>query len=233
LKQDLTIEITYRVSSLGIRIAYATIEGVSVSKDNAEIEKYLSEVVSQTRERYVLESLKKNPVIRAYRNFFWRIGIDPTKTRPSSEALIRRILRGRPVPRINNVVDSGNLASIVTLVPIGLYDIAKINGKLSLRMAKKGEKFEPIGSKVEELTGKEPVLADEMKVIHLYPHRDSERTKIDENTEKVLVVACGVPGVESSLLMKATNLTLELISRYAGGEIGQKPSWAKKSPQNF
>jgi len=229
LRPGLTIEVTREASSLGARIVYATIEGVSVSKGNPGIERYLSEVVSQIRKRYALESLKENPVIRAYRDFFWRIGIDPTKTRPSSEALIRRILKGRPVPRINNVVDSGNLASIITLVPIGLYDVAKINGKLLLRMAKEGEKFEPIGSKEEELTGKEPVLADERKVIHLYPHRDSERTKIDENSKEVLVVACGVPKVESSLLLEATNLTLELITRFAGGKIGQEPSWAPTS----
>lgn len=227
--EDLTIEISPQALSLGVRIVYAIIDGVSVSRGDPELEKYLTEVVTRARGEYVLESLKDNPVIRAYRDFFWRIGIDPTKTRPSSEALMRRILKGRSIPRINNVVDSGNLASVVTLVPIGLYDVSKIEGHLSIRMAREGERFEPIGSGEEELTGKEIVLADERKVIHLYPHRDSERTKIDKNTRKVLVIACGVPGVESNLLMRAASLTLELIAKFAGGKVVQEPTLAPSS----
>lgn len=230
MTSDLTIKITPRILSLGIRIVHAVAEDVSVLKDNQEMKRYVSEVVSRIREKYALESLKDNPVIRAYRDFFWRIGIDPTKTRPSSEALIRRILKGKPIPRINNVVDSGNLASIITLVPIGLYDVSKIEGRLTLRMARAGERFEPIGSREEELTGKEPVLADERKVIHLYPHRDSERTKIDEKTKKVLIVACGVPKVDSELLMRAANLTMELIARFAGGKTVGGPTWVPESP---
>ncbi len=222
------IDITPKVLSLGVRIVYAIIKDVSISKGSLDIEEHLSEVMSEIKEKYELESLKENPIIRAYRDFFWRIGIDPTKTRPSSEALIRRILRGKPIPRINNVVDSGNIASITTLVPIGLYDAERIEGSLSLRTAKKGEKFEPIGSKEEKLTGKELVLADEKKVIHLYPHRDSERTKIDGKTKIVLVVACGVPKVDSNLLMKATRLTLELIAKFAGGKVTKEPTLLPK-----
>jgi len=218
------INITPEAFSLGVKIVYAVSDGVSISKGGSEIGHQISEIMSQIREKYSLESLKENPIIRAYRDFFWRIGIDPTKTRPSSEALLRRVLRGRQIPRINNVVDSGNLASMITLVPIGLYDVSKIEGRLSIRMAREGEKFQAIGSKEEELTGKELVIADESKVIHLYPHRDSEKTKIDEHTKRVLVVACGVPDVDVELLMRAANLTLEFITKFAGGKIIQGPT---------
>ncbi len=218
------IRASHEAISLGIRVVYAVIQGVSVFKESKEVEDYLSKLLPDIRSRFSLGSLKGDPVIRAYRDFFWRVGIDPTKTRPSSEALVRRILRGRPFPRINNVVDSGNIASIVTLVPIGLYDVSKIEGSLILRIARKGERFEPIGSREEILTGREPVLADERKVIHVYPHRDSERTKIDERTEEVLVVSCGVPGVHRDLLIRATRLSLELIERFAGGRVVKEPT---------
>ncbi len=221
---DVEIRITPEALSLVVKIAYAILDKASVSRENLEIKQKISEVLTNIREKYSLESLKEDPIIRAYRDFFWRIGIDPTKTRPSSEALLRRVLRRKQIPSINNVVDSGNLASMITLVPIGLYDLSKIEGKLLIRMSRKGEEFQPIGSEEEELTGKELVLADERKVIHLYPHRDSEKTKIYENTRKILVVACGVPGVDLKLLMRAVNLTLEFITKFAGGVVVQKPT---------
>jgi DNA/RNA-binding domain of Phe-tRNA-synthetase-like protein len=68
--------------------------------------------ISELRQRFRLETLKDEPVIKAYRQFYWSLGIDPTKLRPSSEALVRRCLQGTVIPRINNVVDANNLASI-------------------------------------------------------------------------------------------------------------------------
>ncbi len=61
-----------------------------------------------------LEGLKDEPIFRTYRDFFWTMGVDPTKVRPAAEALIRRILVGRSMPRINTVVDAYNLASMTT-----------------------------------------------------------------------------------------------------------------------
>jgi len=65
-----------------------------------------------------LEGLKEDPVVRAYRDFYWRLGIDPTKVRPSSEALARRALRGE-FPRVSPLVDAGNVASI----PMPLFEV--------------------------------------------------------------------------------------------------------------
>ena len=53
------------------------------------------------RKNYSLDGLKDEENIRAYRDFFWKLGIDPTKIRPAAEALIRRILGGKEIPRIN------------------------------------------------------------------------------------------------------------------------------------
>ncbi|MCS7103216.1 MAG: phenylalanine--tRNA ligase beta subunit-related protein, partial [Candidatus Korarchaeum sp.] len=163
---------------LGIFVAYGSLRGVRVSRSSSVLER----VVEEVRDLYSLESLKDHPVARAYRDFYWRIGIDPTKVRPSGEALVRRILRGERVPSVNSVVDAGNAASALTLVPIGLYDMSKIVGKLELRLAKPGEVFQLIGGGERKLEGGEPVLADEEGPIFLYPHRDCERTKIREDT---------------------------------------------------
>ncbi len=209
------IAVRDEAAALGIFVAYASVEGVRVGPTTDD--SFMREAAEELRSRYTLQSLREDPVVRAYRDFYWRIGIDPTKTRPSSEAMVRRVLKGGSFPKINNVVDAGNVASALTLVPIGLYDLDKVSGRLEIRLARKGEVFRPIGGGEEVLKGGEPVLADDEEVLFLYPHRDSRKTMITESTRRVLVVGAGVPGVEVPRVRKATNLSVELITRNAGG----------------
>ena len=209
------IVLTDEAASLGIFVAHTAVYGVRVSSSGET--DFLREAEEEIRKNHTLQTLKNDLVVRAYRDFYWRIGIDPTKTRPSSEAMVRRVLRGKGFPRINNVVDACNVASALTLVPIGLYDIDKIEGRLELRLSREGEVFRPIGGGEEVLKGGEPVLADEKDILFLYPHRDSRKTMVTESTERVLIVAAGVPGVEMPRVRRAANLTAELIIRAAGG----------------
>ena len=160
---------------------------------------------------YTLENLKDNPIIRAYRDFYWKIGIDPTKIRPSSEALVRRILSGSSIPMINNVVDAGNLASIETLIPIGLYDLDKMVGEPVLRFARHGEEFIDITGRVRKIESNTIVLADDIGLIHIFPHRDSLRTMIQWDTKRVLIVACGVENVPNSLVDYAVDRVIHYL----------------------
>jgi len=95
--------------------------------------------------------------------------------------LARRILRGKNFPRINDVVDIANAVSLMTLIPIGLYDIDRISPPLILRLSRGGEVFTGIGSKVEKLKPNVPILLDSKEtVLHIYPHRDSVVSSITE-----------------------------------------------------
>lgn len=119
----------------GIYLACRLAE-VSVKKEY-DLDPLVREVSG--RLRLSKEGLKDHPVVRAFRDFYWRIGIDPTKTRPASEALARRLLGGQGIPKINSLVDAGNLASVETMIPIGVYDFDKVMGGLTLRFAREGE----------------------------------------------------------------------------------------------
>ena len=151
-----------------VTIAYE-IEGVSVKERSDELEAFKFEAVRKFRESYRLETLKDVPPLRAYRDFFWRVGIYPTKTRPASEALLRRVIQGKDMPRINTLVDSYNIASMESLVPLAVFDADKIEGDLTMRMAVAGERFMGIGMTAEEtLTGKEVVIQDSRGLVAIY-----------------------------------------------------------------
>src|SRR5262252_5432906 len=78
-------------------------------------------------------------VTAAVRTMYKRVGLDPTKTRPSSEALLRRVRRGDPLPRINSMVDVCNWCSLEFQLPYGLYDAANVEGDIELRLGREGE----------------------------------------------------------------------------------------------
>jgi DNA/RNA-binding domain of Phe-tRNA-synthetase-like protein len=122
------------------------VRGVKVSETpDPRLEEFKEEIFAEVKQKFTLESLKDEPVFRAYRDFFWKIGIDPTKNRPAAEALIRRILGGRSIPRINTAVDAYNLASMSTCIAIAAFDIDKLDGEITMRFANNGESFLGIG----------------------------------------------------------------------------------------
>ena len=205
-----------RFPGLAARIIH--IRGVEVRPGRPELERFKAEDIERVRTRWTLEQLREHPLFRAYRDFFWRVGVDPTKTRPAAEALIRRVLRYRPLPRINTLVDSYNLASIESAIALAAFDEKGLVGELLMRAAEAGEEFLGIGmGKPVVLRGGEPVVADGERLIAIYPYRDAEACKITEGTESVLMLVCGVPNIDDETLTHAGSLAVEYVTRFCGG----------------
>ncbi len=192
------------------------IAGFDNSRYAGDLEGLEATVYEEIRRRYSLEGLKDVAVFRAYRDFFWRLGIDPTKLRPSSEALVRRILMGKSLPRINPLVDAYNLASALTGITMAAYDASKVRGELRLTWARRGEAFKAIGrSDVMMLTGSEVVLRDDASILSIYPYRDSEHSKTERITREAILVTCGVPGIDVELLREAEEAAVRFIELLA------------------
>ena len=197
------------------------IEDIKIKKEDIELEKFKEKIIEEVlKKKYDLKSLKDEITFRAYRDFFWRIGIDPTKIRPAAEALVRRILQGNPIPCINTLVDAYNLASIKTGIAIAAFDLDKLKGDIIMRFAKENEEFLGIGmEKPIKLTGKEIIISDNEKIIAIYPYRDAENTKITLETSKVLFLICGVPGITEENLINAAKITIDYVTMFCNGKI--------------
>jgi len=203
------------VRRLGIFASYVWCDGVRVEVGRPDVRVFLDSAVRSISSTYSIEGLKEHPVVRAYRNVMWRLGIDPTKVRPSSEALVRRVLRRGSIPSINSLVDICNVASMETLIPISVFDMGSVKPPLTLRRAVTNEEFVDLSGKSRRLSGREVVLADSSgRVLHLYPHKDSIHASINEGTSKVLVVSYGAPGVPKALVSGAAARTSTYIARF-------------------
>jgi DNA/RNA-binding domain of Phe-tRNA-synthetase-like protein len=151
------------------------------------------------------------PGRRLYRAF----GIDPTSTRPSSEALLRRILQGKPFPEVNSAVDVCNLCSVSFLLPIGLYDAAKICGGISLRRGRAGESFAGIRKDEVHLGGR-PALVDDLGPFG-NPTSDSLRTCVDPGTTSLLMVIFAPHEFPAALLDDHVTFARQAIARHLAG----------------
>jgi DNA/RNA-binding domain of Phe-tRNA-synthetase-like protein len=148
----------------------------------AEIEALCARMVAAHAGRPPAEIEGLAPARRLYRAF----GIDPTSTRPSSEALLRRILQGKPFPSVNSAVEVCNLCSTSFLLPIGLYDAAKISGDVTLRQGEPGESYAGIRKDLVNVAGR-PVLVDRAGPFG-NPTSDSARTCVTDDTVSLLMV---------------------------------------------
>lgn len=204
-----------------ISLGIAVISGVQQQKEkgSSELSKAIAEVVAEVKRSYSIEAVKDIQKLRAQRDFFWRMGIDPTKVRPASEALLRRILQDKGLPRVSPIVDAYNLASVKTLLTFSAFDLERIAPPLSVRFAGDGEEVRLIGNREKKLTGRELVLTDSEKILCVYVHGDVAETKVTDSTADVLLVAYGIPGMSPEELEEGMTVASEYIKRFAGGEV--------------
>lgn len=195
------------------------IRGVKAETTNTQMETLRQAVTREVRGKYRLELLKDNPTVRVYRDLFWSLNIDPTKTRPSGEALLRRVLHGKEIPRISTVVDSYNLASLKTVIPLSGFDLDTLRLPLCVRFSRQNEEFHGIGmGAASKLARKMLVLADVKRIVCIYPYRDAETTKITEKSKDIVIVGYGAPQINHSQLSDAVKTALSFIQQTADGK---------------
>ena len=164
------------------------------------------------------EGIKLQPALAATREAYKRCGKDPSRYRPSAEALRRRLLRGLELYRIDTLVDLINLVSLRTGYSIGGCDADKIQGTdLCLGVGHAEEPFEGIGRGVLNIEGL-PVWRDALGGIGT-PTSDHERTKMDVGTRHILAIINGYDG-NLECLQEAALMTQELLRKYASSDGG-------------
>ncbi len=168
---------------------------------------------AELRERLTTESLKTMPAIEATRTMYRLCGKDPSRYRPSGEALVRRTLQGKPLYHVNTVVDLINLASMVHGYSIGGFDAHRIVGDaLTLGIGRAGEPYEGIGRGPLNIEGL-PVYRDAEGGIGT-PTSDHERTKLHLGTTRLLALVNGYDGRAEAVRACADEMAA-LLTQYA------------------
>ena len=167
-------------------------------------------------------AVRANPSLEvtSVRTMYKRVGLDPTKTRPSSEALLRRVRKGDPLPRVNSMVDVCNWCSFEFQLPYGLYDADHIDGDVQLRLGRAGESYPGI-RKDDVHVADRITLADAIGPFG-NPTSDSARTMVTTATRRVLLVVFAPVEVERATLDDVVTTTAGRMHEFTGSaEVGR------------
>jgi DNA/RNA-binding domain of Phe-tRNA-synthetase-like protein len=206
------LNITMEIS--GVRVGLVEADGVTVAASSAELVREIDQRCAELRKTLTVESLAHANAITAVRAMFRQWGVDPSKYRPSSEALLRRVLRGKKLYNVSSVVDLSNLGSLETGWPYGVYNGAAISGEIHLRLGAAGEKYEGIGRRIWHLEGR-PVLADAEGPFGS-PVSDSTRTQVREGVSEILTVIYAPAMASDAAITAAAEKQTRRLSLYAG-----------------
>src|SRR5579863_9962086 len=197
-----------------VKLGVVEADGLRVAPADEALARMMDEICDRKRGEFTVETLAEAGPTRAVRAMFRAWDMDPSKYRPSSEALLRRVVQGKGLYRVSNVVDIGNLVSIETGWPLGCYDRARIRPPVVFRHGGAGERYEGIRKRTWHLEGR-PVLADPDGPFGS-PISDSTRSMITESAREILVVIYAPEGAPDSGIEAAMARLGERFAQFAG-----------------
>jgi len=197
----------------GVKLGVLEADDLHVVPVDIALAKFMNEVCDRTRRKFTLESLAEAQETRLVRAMFREWDMDPSKYRPSSEALLRRVVQGKGLYRVSNVVDICNVGSIEVGWPFGCYDRSHITAPIIFRHGAASESYEGIGKKMWHLEGR-PVLADPDGPFGS-PISDSTRSMITESAREILTVIYAPAGVSDASLERALARLSERLTQFA------------------
>jgi DNA/RNA-binding domain of Phe-tRNA-synthetase-like protein len=191
-----------------VRPGALAFDGLSVVQRDPALDGPLADAENRARAEAPAERADVRAMYKA-------VGLDPTKRRPSSEALLRRVVRGDGLPRINSLVDVCNWCSLEFQLPYGLYDLDRVEGPIVLRLGSDGEEYAGIRKDVIHVAGR-MTLADARGPFG-NPSSDSARTMVVPGATRVLVVVFCPAQVAEPHLAHVLAVTSRRILLIAGG----------------
>lgn len=199
--------------AIKIKVGSLHLTGCRVTESSKALRTVFDRVVDQARKRFTDMPLGEHPVAGGIRRLFKSLGMDPSRYRPSAEALVRRVLKNQDLYHINCIVDINNICSMESLYPLGVYDRERINGDVNVRLGTAHDIYRGIGREIN-IAGK-LVCADADGAFGS-PIADSARTKITEHTRELLVLLYAPPSAEDSEVRDTLKRFAELADAYAG-----------------
>jgi DNA/RNA-binding domain of Phe-tRNA-synthetase-like protein len=203
-----------------VRVGLVALEGVRVRERDEALDAEVDRTCASLRERYGAGHSSEVPGAADARTLYKALGIDPTKTRPSNEALLRRALKGETLYRISTLVDALNLVSLREQLPFGLYDLDRVVPPILLRRGLAGEGYEGIRKGSVGVEGR-PVLVDAQGPFG-NPTSDSARTSIRLETQSALVVAYAPAAYAERRLDAVLDATVSTLTRFCGGSLRER-----------
>jgi DNA/RNA-binding domain of Phe-tRNA-synthetase-like protein len=207
-----------------VKIGILTGRELNIREFDQRLEKLKSNALMVAKNKIGKDPVTRQPFVASWREVYRSFGTKPADYRPSAEALVRRAMKLGSLPVINTAVDVYNAVSLKYLIPMGGFDINKVQGDIYLRFSHGGEAFTPLGpSEVEETYPGEVIYADDARVLtRRWNYRDCEETKITAETRNVVMFIDCTGAVPRETTETALSDLRSLLAEYCGGVYNTK-----------
>jgi DNA/RNA-binding domain of Phe-tRNA-synthetase-like protein len=199
---------------LPLVLAVARISGVAVAEDDRGYHS-LCDCAAHFKQRYAGRTISEVPGVEWSRKLFHAMNQDPTKRRPSSEALLNRALKDKPLYNINSLVDIGNWCSLDFLLPICVYDADAIQGQVEARIGRPGENYLGHNDQIMNMEGRF-ILADKAGAFGS-PISDSQRTAVTTATRNAWLVIFAPAEYSEPKLQEQLAVFMQRVLQCGGG----------------
>lgn len=200
-----------------LKLGIFVVNGVIVKKKKEKLWKEVEDECKRLTQEYQGKNLGEIKEVQAVRKLYSSVGMDPTHFRPSSEALLRRVLKNQKLYQINTVVDVNNLCSLKFLLPMGVYDLGEIVGDLTIRLGKAGEFYQGIGKERVNSEGR-IIMVDQEKICG-GPTADSVETMITLETKDIILTMYAPSNYSNGEINEFLKETAETMVVHNGGVI--------------
>jgi DNA/RNA-binding domain of Phe-tRNA-synthetase-like protein len=214
-----------RNESYLVKLAVARLEKIANHADKTPYDNLVS-IGKTYRNSSAGKAISEVPGVHKARDLFKNIGIDPTKRRPSSEALLRRGLKDKGYSSINLLVDIGNWCSLEFLLPVCVYDALSIDGTIDGRIGIQGEGYIAIDNNYLDLNDRF-LICDQQGAIGS-PIKDSLRTRVTENTTEAVILLYAPGYLPDTELLSYLNTFIERVLAFCGGILIEKYLLSRK-----
>jgi DNA/RNA-binding domain of Phe-tRNA-synthetase-like protein len=201
----------------GVTFGMVTINGVTVRERDERLWKQIEMLYQHRAREFTLDRLSENEQIAAVRGLQKSFGFDPARYRPSSESLLRRVLKGQGLYQINTAVDVNNLCSLEFLLPMCSYDLRHVKGQVRVRIGEPGEEYPGIGRQVFQAANK-VIIADDSGIMGSTVS-DSERTKVTTVTRDILLAIYAPATIDPHIVEHHTMLAGQRMVEFNGGQM--------------
>jgi len=203
-----------------LTIGYAVARNVKAERIVSELEEEKRRVIDEVRDEYASVPMLEISEIKQYREFYKSMNVDPTKIRPATEYLFRKVLAGKFFT-INNLVDSCLLASVKHWAIVSVYDLDRMKGVPTVILAKGTETLQLIdGRNVTPAVG-EVLLRDDEKILTAYTLGDAKATMVTPQTKNVFMTAWNAPGINRQRAEDALNAAIDYAKRFCQATVGK------------
>jgi DNA/RNA-binding domain of Phe-tRNA-synthetase-like protein len=198
-----------------VRLGVIVLDGVTVRDADPGLAVEIGAYGEELRRLYPDTKSAEVPGAADARALYKDLGLDPTKVRPSNEALLRRVLKGEALYTVNTLVDALNLCSLRAQLPFGLYDLDRVEPPIVLRRGTPGESYEGIRKGAVNVEGR-PVLVDARGPFG-NPTSDSARTMITTACRRALVIVYAPSRFSPARVKAVLDETTATLTRWSGG----------------